>query len=204
MKQLKFFAVAMIIILASCSKDEPANDLNKANDASLKTTTFPFAASGSYTSKTAAAVVCEDLMSAVSAGSGQSITIGNFVVQSHFCYGPCTPGDPLSLSTSNAELTFIVESGDKLSFTYGYQCYLVNDEIENPYGNYPVLTYQGTYWITGGTGRYQGTSGSGTLTMNVFVGPNGKLLGNNTEFSMSGSIRYPWQFTTEEAIAPGT
>lgn len=196
MKQLKLFAVMMIVILASCSKDEPANDLNGAKDASLKTTTYPFAANGQYTSK-ASIADCDGLLSAVSGGSGQSINLGNFTLNGKFCYGPCSDEDSPSISVSNPELTFITQTGDKISFTYAYECFIVDNGLENPNGKYPVLTYQGTYWITGGTGKYHDTSGSGTLNINIYLGANGSPLGLS-KFSMNGSIRFPYDFNTAE------
>lgn len=205
MKQLKLFAVIMVIILASCSKEEPIIDSQKSNESQIKSLTHPFAASGQYTNKLSSGD-CAGYLRANASGEGQSISIGDFALNGGYCFGNCSESDPLSLSISNSSWTFIVSNGDKLTLTYSDACFELRTDLVNPYGDGPVLVYESSYMIVGGTGMYHGTTGSGTLQIIQYPGAGNSESGSSqiggqpgvvsllgiSEFSLNGTIKYPY------------
>lgn len=70
----------------------------------------------------------------------------------NFCVDPANPG----LATASGQLVLTAASGDQL--TASGQSSLQADFARN------TLTITGTFTITGGTGRFAGATGSGTVT----------------------------------------
>lgn len=195
MKQLKYFAVLLVIALVSCSKEEPAIDSQRSNDPQVKSLAKPFAASGEFTNKMSEGE-CLGYLRALAAGEGQSVTIGNFILNGGYCYGPCSESDPLSLSINNSSWSFTTENGNMLYLTYSDACYELRTDLTNPLGNYPIFVFVGSYTITGGTGQYHGTSGSGTVQITQYMGAAGQLAGSS--FQLNGTIKYPYEIINYE------
>ena len=190
MKQLKYFAVMLVIVLVSCSKDEPVIETQRSNDSQVKSLNKPFSASGTFNNKLAQGE-CEGYLRSITAGDGQSITIGNFILNGSYCYGQCSESDLLSLAVNNSRWTFTVGNGNMLDLTYSDACLDLRSDLTNPYGNFPVFVFQGSYEITGGTGMYHGTTGTGSLQITQYLDESGGL--TTAEFHLNGSIKYPYE-----------
>ena len=105
-------------------------------------------------------------------GEGQVQHLGNSATFS--------TNEHVNLITGNATATFtlVAANGDTVVF-------------ESVFGTVPVpggVTFEGTYTVVGGTGRFTGSTGHGALTGSAqFTGPNNGV----GEFTLDGTISSP-------------
>ena len=85
----------------------------------------------------------------------------------------------LDTGESSATYTFTAANGDTV---------VLEEEFLSTFVNPTTVTFEGTYEVTGGTGRFAGATGSGTLTGSaVFTGPNNGI----GSFTLLGTISSP-------------
>ena len=110
----------------------------------------PFALSG-----TGVATLITDesghLIGAVPTGSGTATHLGQWTVSGNVKYTPDSDG----VLHSSGEATLTASNGDKLQFRI--------DGILNPV----TAVDQGTFYFIGGTGRFEGASGSANFVVNI-------------------------------------
>lgn len=88
----------------------------------------------------------------ITALSGHASHLGATTGVSSDCV---TPTSPYTFSFANGKLTAIAANGDELRAEYSGTL--------SPTATPPIYAIAGSYHITGGTGRFSGASGSGTL-----------------------------------------
>lgn len=87
-----------------------------------------------------------------------------------------TPTSPTTFQFGNGQLTIVAANGDELRATYH------GTLVPSPLP--PFSTINGSYTITGGTGRFSGATGGGTL------GGTENLLTGQGRLTLSGTLSY--------------
>ena len=119
------------------------------------------------------------------AGVGEATHLGKYNMVSDICFRPYIPpfggpGGPVPGEFEGTNI-FIAANGDQLFKDVSFQSF--------PDPNDPTLSdVFGKYEITGGTGRFEGASGSGTMTLKADADPfNPRFLPFGT---FEGTITY--------------
>lgn len=102
-------------------------------------------------------------------GSGTATLIGDFTTRITFCVNPNT------LEYENGQGSFLAENGEGIFFSGGGQVLPSNEPGYD-------LEFMDSFTITGGTGRFEGATGS--LTTNSFV----NLTTQQTDHTWTGTI----------------
>jgi hypothetical protein len=85
----------------------------------------------------------------------------------------------LNTGLSSATYTFTAANGDTV---------VLEEEFQSTFLDQTRVMFDGTYQVTGGTGRFAGATGSGRLTGSaVFTGPNNGV----GSFTLTGTISSP-------------
>lgn len=116
-------------------------------------------------------ITCEAPMNFrnVQEGSGMEATLGNFTTTMSFCVNPAT------LEYGNTEASLVTENGDELFLEGGGQVVPTTREGYD-------LEFKDPFTIIGGTGRFEGASGSGTTDSYV------NMTTNRTDHVWKGTI----------------
>ena len=106
----------------------------------------------------------------VQQGNGSETTVGNFTTTLAFCVNPAT------FEYSNSMSSFLASNGDELFLDYGGQV------VPTTKAGYD-LEFKDPFTITGGTGRFEDATGSGTTDSYV------NMTTGRTDHIWNGTIR---------------
>lgn len=120
-------------------------------------------------------VACQSMpfLAGTTTGSGQASHLGAVTGSATDCIMPTSA---YTYTFSNGKLSLIAQNGDELRADYSGNL--------SPSATPPVFVLNGTYRITGGTGRFANASGTGT------VGGLENLATGQGQFELKGSISY--------------
>jgi hypothetical protein len=155
MKPLSFVLLCALIAGVGCSSDLMTGP-EEPLPALAKNTVKMVPLKGSYTWEVVPSPdPTQCFMHTVLQGSGQGTHVGHFdIQQSHcFAYPPSLP----TLETVDGHATITAANGDQLEFTYEGDF----THLFGPEG--PIAVHiEGEIEVVGGTGRFEGATGSGT------------------------------------------
>jgi hypothetical protein len=90
----------------------------------------------------------------------------------------------LAIEILDGQFTFTAANGDVLCGSYSGQ-----GEVVSELGDPLLISFEGTYTVEGGTGRFAGATGGGEIT--GLVSPNPTLEGASADLSFEGTISRP-------------
>lgn len=158
MRTVLFFTVLLFAITA-CQKDEGALAPTGTDELSFRTATRPFSGNlvdyvvwFAYPSPVCAP---NEMAYLKSEGGGNALHMGKIEeINFNCCYPPFYLDVYGSSPLSNGSTTLIAANGDEVYYTWEGTL----DWWEDP------ATFEGTFTITGGTGRFSGATGGGIVT----------------------------------------
>lgn len=163
-----------LALLAGCAKEELPITASTDTDAiALKgiAQARPLKSNFTFTSQTIIGdgSECGGDFTQLSLATGNMTHLGNTSVTSIGCVAidfSCTSGLKVESNTG----TWTAANGDEVYWEMAPACLELDFSCDNPLGPYPCRVLASTYSITGGTGRFEGASGSGDVhTLNYLV-----------------------------------
>ncbi len=177
MRSLKLPTLALTIILAAaCTQDAPttisADALSLSSASAVKM--LPFRATYHFTAGLTPVPpeVCPTQLADIATGQGNATHLGRFAGETFSCV------DLGNLRLTDGRFTFTAADGSQVHGTYEADLVPLSPTL---------IAIAGTFTITGGTGRFQGATGGGSLTGHVNLATGASMLDFDGEISSTGS-----------------